>query len=71
MSELHQDIKKAIDSGVLEGIGETLEKEIANIEGLAKVMYSYSRAFEKAGFSEIKAIKAVLLLINYDNWKDE
>ena len=71
MENLHKDVQKAISSGKLEGVAKSLESTTDDIQGMAKLMTAYTRAFEKEGFSETRAIKAVILLINFDSWKDD
>ena len=71
MGELHKDIKTAISSGRLEGLDESILEGSDDTQAFAKVIKSYTDAFEKEGFSEIKALKAVLLIVYFDNWKKD
>ena len=71
MTKLHKDVQKAISSGRLEGLDQSIEGSSDDTQGFAKVVKSFSDAFEREGFSETKALKATILLINFENWKDD
>lgn len=71
MTDLHKDIKDAIHRGHLEGVKAHTENMTNQIEIMASTVVPYVLAFEKAGFSHTRAIKATILLVNYNEWKDE
>lgn len=71
MGELHKDVQKAIEGGILEGIAALDTGKAQAYISLAEVITPLVVAFEAEGMSETRAMKAAILFVNYSDWKDD
>lgn len=69
--DLNTKVLEAINQGKVEGLDARLNNQQTELKELAKIMHTYSQSFIDEGMSETMALKATILMINFEEWVNE